>query len=190
MQNKTIKKKLVLKKNIRRIINQTLLAIIITLISLIAVKKEPNLKNILIENVYEKSFKFTKARELYKKYFGSLIPIEKILKEEKPVFNEKLSYTSKNAYKDGVALKVTDNYLVPALESGVVVFIGEKSDYGTTLIIEQTDGIAVFYSNINFVDIKLYDYIEKGELLGEAIDSKIYLVFSKDGAYLDYKNYL
>ena len=117
MQNKTIKKKLVLKKNIRRIINQTLLAIIITLISLIAVKKEPNLKNILIENVYEKSFKFTKARELYKKYFGSLIPIEKILKEEKPVFNEKLSYTSKNAYKDGVALKVTDNYLVPALES-------------------------------------------------------------------------
>ena len=89
-----------------------------------------------------------------------------------------------------MALKVTDNYLVPALESGVVVFIGEKSDYGTTVIIEQTDGIAVFYSNINFVDIKLYDYIEKGELLGEAIDSKIYLVFSKDGAYLDYKNYL
>ena len=38
--------------------------------------------------------------------------------------------------------------------------------------------------------MKLYDYIEKGSLIGEAKDEKIYLVFSKEGKYLDYKKYI
>lgn len=190
MEKKTVRKRLVLKKHIRTFLMKTMFVIIITLISLIAIKKDPSVKNIILENVYEKSFKFTKAKELYKKYFGNIIPLEKVVKEEKPVFDEKLTYKSKNAYKDGVALTVDQNYLVPALESGVVIFIGEKNDYGKTIIIEQTNGVAVFYSNIEFVDIKLYDYIEKGELLGEAINSKVYLVFSQEGKYLDYKNYI
>lgn len=190
MEKKIVKKRLVLKKHIRTFLTKTMLVVIITLISLITIKKEPNVKKIILENVYEKSFKFTKAKELYKKYFGNIIPLDKVVKEEKPVFNEKLTYKSQNAYKDGVALTVEQNYLVPALESGVVIFIGEKADYGKTIIVEQTNGIALFYSNIEFVDIKLYDYIEKGELLGEAIDSKIYLVFSQEGKYLDYKNYI
>ena len=94
------------------------------------------------------------------------------------------------AYENGVELQVSQNYLVPALESGVVIFLGEKSGYGKTLIIEQVNGIAVFYSNIEFVDIKLYDFIEKGELLGEAKEEKIYLAFSKEGKYLNYKEFI
>lgn len=190
MEKKIVRKKLVLKKHIRIFLTKTMLVIIITLIGLIVVKKDSNIKNIILENVYEKSFKFAKAQELYKKYFGKIVPLDKVVKEEKPVFNEKLTYKSKNAYKDGVALTVDKNYLVPALESGVVIFIGEKADYGKTIIVEQTNGVGLFYSNIEFVDIKLYDYIEKGELLGEAIGSKIYLVFSQEGKYLDYKKYI
>ncbi|MDD5887903.1 MAG: M23 family metallopeptidase [bacterium] len=190
MENKVLKKKLVLKKNILKILTKSLLAIIITLVGLILAKKSPTIKNTIIENVYEKNLNFTKAKELYKKYFGSLLPWEKVVQQEKPVFNEKLTYSAQNTYKDGVALTVEENYLVPALESGIVIFIGEKSDYGNTIIIEQTNGIDVFYSNITFVDLKLYDYIEKGKLLGEAKDNKIYLVFSKEGKYLDYKNYI
>ncbi len=190
MENKIVKKRLVLKKSIRNILSKIMIVVIIFLLGLICIKNNPNIKNVIIDNIYEKSFKFTKLREIYNKYFGDLIPIEKIMAEEKTVFNETLTYDEKNAYKDGVALTVKSNYLVPALESGVVIFIGEKADYGKTLIIEQTDGIAVFYSNIEFVDIKLYDYIEKGELIGEAKEDKIYLVFSKEGKYLDYKNYI
>ncbi len=190
MENKTVKKRLILKKHIQLFLLKTMLVIIITLIGLIAVKHDQNIKIAIIKNVYEKSFKFTKTKELYNKYFGSIIPIEKIISEEKPVFNEKLTYSAHNAYKDGVALTVDSNYLVPALESGVVIFIGEKTDYGQTIIVEQTNGISVFYSNINFVDMKLYDYIEKGSLIGEAKDEKIYLVFSKEGKYLDYKKYI
>ena len=51
--------------------------------------------------------------------------------------------------------------MVPVIESGVVVFIGEKEGYGNTIIVEQVNGVDVYYSNINPSNIKLYDYIEK-----------------------------
>ena len=70
------------------------------------------------------------------------------------------------------------------------MFIGEKENYGNTIVVEQTDGIEVFYSNIKLNNIKLYDYLEKGELLGEVNDNTLYLVFEKEGKYLDYKEYI
>ena len=42
---------------------------------------------------------------------------------------------------------------------------------------------------IVLVDYKT-DYVEKGKLLGEAQDEKLYLVFQKDGSYLNYKEYI
>lgn len=190
MGNKTVKKKLVLKKNIRNFLIRSMLTIIIVLISLIAIKSNKTIKNIIVKNVYENNFKFGKAKELYQKYFGSVLPIEKVIQEEKPVFNEKLTYKKHNTYKDGCVLTVDKNYMVPALESGVVVFLGEKEDYGTTIIIEQIDGIEVFYSNVDAINLKLYDYVEKGKLIGEVKKDKLYLVFSKDGKYLDYQKYI
>ena len=188
METKKVKRKLVLKKKFKILLTKIMITIIIFLIGLITIKKYPNTKNYIIENIYEKSIKFTKTRELYDKYIGNIVPIEKVIIEEKPVFNEKLTYKHHQIYKNGVELTVENNYLVPALE--VVVFIGEKSDYGTTIIIEQTNGISVFYSNINIIDINLYDYIKKGELIGEAKEEKLYLIFTKEGKYLDYKDYI
>ena len=87
-------------------------------------------------------------------------------------------------------LNVEDNYLIPIIENGIVVFIGNKDNYGKTVIIEQVDGIDVWYSNIKANNIKMYDYIEKGSLIGEVKGKKLYMVFQKDGAFLDYKKYI
>ena len=125
----------------------------------------------------------------YQKYFGNILSLDKMIPETTSVFNEKLSYTNQKKYKNGVELTVTSNYMVPILESGIVLYIGEKENYGQTIIIEQIDGVEVYYSNINS-NVKLYDYIEKGNLLGEAKSNKIYLTFQKDGKYLDYKKYI
>ena len=38
--------------------------------------------------------------------------------------------------------------------------------------------------------IKLYDYVESGTYLGTTKDNILYLVYSKDGNFLDYKEYL
>lgn len=190
MPNKVLKKKLTLKKNIKIALTKVLVTVLIFLIGMILVKKNPQNKVFIQKNIYEDSLKFTKTKEMYNKYFGSILPIDKILYEDKPVFNEKITYKEKHAYKDGVALTVDNKYMVPTLESGIIIYIGEKEGYGQTIILEQTNGIDVFYSNIETSNIKLYDYIEKGDYLGEAKSNKIYLVFQKDGQILDYKEYI
>lgn len=80
--------------------------------------------------------------------------------------------------------------MVPSIESGIVVYIGEKKDYGNTIVIEQINGIDVFYSNIEIPNIKLYDYIEKGEYLGQTKTEKLYMVFQKDGEIINYDEYI
>lgn len=190
MQNKVLKKRLILKKQIRQALTKTLLTIIVLLIGMITIKDNPKTKILIQENIYEKSLKFTKAKQLYQKYFGSILSIDKLVYEESPVFNENMTYTEKNTYKDGVALTVAKGYMVPTLESGIVVYVGEKEGYGHTIIIEQINGIDVFYSNIITENIKLYDYIEKGDYIGQVKTDKLYLVFQKNGKVLDYKEYL
>ncbi|MBQ2639446.1 MAG: M23 family metallopeptidase [Bacilli bacterium] len=191
MENrKTVKKKLVLKESVKVFINKVLITILIFLVGMILVKDNSKFKNIIITNVYEKNFKFTKVKNLYEKYFGRILSVDKIVSADEKVFSEKLSYQSKSKYKNGVKLSVRDKYMVPSLESGIVVFMGEKEGYGNTIIVEQINGVDVYYSNINPSNIKLYDYIEKGKLLGEVKDNKLYLVFQKDGKYLDYKKYI
>lgn len=186
-RNKVLKEKLVLKKSVRRFINQIFYSVIILLIALISIKKYPNETNSIIKHVYEDNIQFMKIKKLYNDYFGSVIPLN--IQNEKPVFNEKINYKSLESYKDGVKLKVEDNYLVPTLKEGIVVFIGEKEGYGKTVIVEQTDGIDVFYSNLKEVNVNIYDYIEVGELIGE-VDNNLILVFQKEGNIIDYKTYL
>ena len=190
MTNKKLKQRLVLKKSIKKLITKTLVLIIIFLTGMIIVKQNPETKALIQKNIYEKSFKFTKIKNLYTKYFGDVFNLNNIFHETKPVFDEKITYTAMSKYKDGVALSVTEDYMIPALESGIVVYIGEKADYGHTMIIEQTNGIDVFYSNITTDGINLYDYIEKGSYIGKVASGKLYLIFQKNGKVLNYKDYL
>lgn len=190
MQQKTIKKKLVLKKEIKQLISKILISIIIFLSASIIIKDNPKYKNILKEKIYEDSFKFTKLKTIYEENFGTFLSLDKIIKEEQPVFSEKISYTNKEKYYDGVELTVESNYLVPTIESGIIVYIGQKENYGNTIIVEQINGIDVFYANIEPINLKIYDYVEKGELLGETKTNKLYLMFQKNGQIVDYKNYV
>lgn len=189
-RNKVLKERLVLKKSVKRLINQTLISIIILLIGLIVIKKDPSLKDNINQKLYEDSIEFTKVKNLYDKYFGDIIPVNNLLVQEEAVFDEKLNYSKQEEYKDGVKLYVSNNYMVPVLRDGIVVFIGEKEGYENTIVVEQTDGIDVFYSNIKEVDVKLYDYVEQGTLLGEVKDNYMYLVFQKEGNIIDYKKYI
>ena len=181
-----MKERLVLKKSIRNALNKLLVSIILFLIGMIIVKEYPSIKTPLQVSLFEKSFKFQKMKSSYEKYFGNILFVDKKIKEES-VFNEKISYKKLDKYNDGYKLKVSNNYMVPVIESGVVVFIGEKENLGNTIIIQQVNNIETLYGNVNLNNIKLYDYVEKGELLGEVNGDNLYLKFQKDGKYLDYK---
>lgn len=188
IRNKHSKK----KKDNNKSINLTkfLLVIILTLITLIAIKKDIKFKELFYKYIYEDSINFAKINEYYEKIFGSYIPFEDTTNKVTPVFNEKLTYISSNKYLDGVKLTVENNYLVPVLQSGLVVYIGEKEGYGNTVIVQGIDGIDIWYGNVNNISISLYDYIDKKSLLGTTKDDVLYLVYKKDGEILNYEEYL
>jgi len=190
IKNKRNKK--IINKNSSKKITKFLITIILTLTTLILLKNNTKLKTLFYEKVLTKNFNFATINKVFKDKFGSPIPFSEtiIQKDVTPVFNEKLEYTEKSKYLDGVKLTVSKNYLVPTLESGMVVFIGEKENYGNTVIISGIDGIDVWYSNINASSLKLYDYVEKGSFVGEAKDTIIYLVYKKDGKVLNYEDYI
>lgn len=165
-----------------------LVSIVITLIILIIIKSSSAFKNKFYEKVYGNNFSFAYLNKMYNKYIGNLDIFDDVVKTEK-VFDEKLTYKEKEKYKDGVKLKVDTNYLVPIEESGIVVFIGEKEDYGNTVIIQRIDGIDEWYGNIENVNVKLYDYVTKGSLLGES-NEELFLVYKKDGKVLNYEEYI
>lgn len=178
------------KHFIAEIVNKTLLSGVMLLVCLCVVRVNSNFKDWINKNVYHTNFSFAKYDKLYKQYFGNIFPISNLNPDTSLVFDEKLTYKSSEAYKEGVKLVVGDNYLVPVLESGIIVFSGNKDNYGNTVIIQQVNGIDLWYVGVENSNYKIYDYVEKGQLLGESINSEIYLYYQKAGEFLDYKEYL
>ena len=172
-----VKERLVLRKEIKKL----LYTIIIFLIGMILVKDNSNMKEKINTILYKESPNYMKAKKVYTKYFGDVFNTN----ETKQVFSEKITYNSSEKYKNGVKLNVGENYLVPTLESGIIIFMENNK-----VIISQVNGINVEYSNINVSKYKMYDYIEKGKPLGEVVSKELILSFEKDGKYLDYKEYI
>ncbi len=169
---------------------KTFICLIIFLSVLVFLKHDENGKQIIYKYLYENNISLPSINKWYKKYFGDITPFQNLVKDNaKLVFNEHLAYDNVSVYKNGIKLYVDKNYLVPIIESGIVVFIGNKDDYGKTVIIEQTDGVLVWYGNVDNINVSLYDYVSKGEFLAEASDS-FYMVFQKDGKYIKYEDYL
>lgn len=176
---------------ISKYITKFLIVVVLTLTTMITLKSNTTWKTVFYKEVFTKNFSFATINQAYQKYFGSPIPFQDLVK--KPVtmvFSEKLSYEEESFYKDGVKLTVKDGYLVPNIESGMVVFIGEKEGYGKTVIIQGVNGVDTWYGNLENVNVKLYDYVSKGDLVGDVKKNTLYLVFQKEGKNLDYKNYI
>lgn len=176
------------KKYISKLFNKVLFSVVFYLLAMIFINSSTQNKELFQTYVLEKNFDFSYFTNTYNKYFGDVLPIEEI-KEDKMVFNETLNYKDITEYKDGFSVNVGTNYLMPTLKSGLIVYIGEKEDYGNTVIIQGIDGVNIWYSNINLVNYSLYDYVEEGSFLGEATKDNIYLVFSKDGNFLGHEAY-
>lgn len=178
------------KNKLKSFINKLLIVIILFLINLIAMKSSTTYKDFIYDKIYNNNFSFTKVKDFYNKYLGGVESLDGIVNNTTPVFNETLTYNNESIYYDGVKLEVSSSYLVPVIKEGLVVFIGEKENYGNVIIVQGMDGVDIWYGNMANTSVKLYDYVEKGTLLGEVSNNTLYLVYSKDNKFLDYKEYL
>ena len=171
-----------------KFLNKVLMAVFLGLISLIVMEYSPKFKTFMREEVLGKNISFAFLDNLYNKYFGEVLPSSKDNVIE--VFNEKLNYSKTEKYQNGYKLTVSNNYLVPTITSGIVVFIGEKDDFGKVVTIEGEDNSTITYGNIKNTDLKLYDYVTKGKFLGETEGNYLYLLITKEGEYQDIETYL
>jgi len=184
-----MKKKVNKKNNFDGFLNKLLITGVLTIICLIFLKKDISFKKFFNDKVLSINFNFSYMNSLYNKYLGGSLPFSDIFSEAKTVFNENLSYDGFTDYLDGVSLNVGTDYLVPSLDTGLVVFIGEKEGYGNTIVVQQANGIDVWYSNMSDVSVDMYEYVSKGSFIGSCHENLI-LVFKKDGNVLDYKKYV
>ena len=86
-------------------------------------------------------------------------------------------------------LTVSDEYSVSSLKSGIVVEVRKDDKYKNILTIQDRNGLNITYGYLDNINIKLYDYVKKGELIGNC-NKKLYLVFKKGDKYLSYEKYL
>jgi len=170
-------------------INKILVCFILVIICLIFMKTNSSFKDFISKEVYQDNISFAYLNNLYNKYFGDILPSYNN-SETTAVFDEKLEYRNYNIYKDGYKLEVSESYLVPIIESGIVVFVGNIDSYGDVIIIEGIDGVDIWYGNIKNTSVSLYDYVSKGSFLGEVKDNNLYLVFEKDKEYLKFEEYI
>ena len=173
-----LKPKEIKKGKVMKFINKCLMAVLLGIISLIVMEYSPKFKTFMNEEVFGKNISFGFIGKLYNKYFGDVLPTDN--KSVVEVFNEKLEYSKIEKYLDGEKLTVTNNYLVPVIDSGIVVFIGDMEGFGKVITVEQEDKATITYGDIKNTDIKLYDYVTKGKFLGEIDGNTLYLLINKD----------
>ena len=174
-------------KGVFSFINRFLITGILVICLLIGFKKSSSFKSSFYDKFLSTNFNFSYVNDLYKKYFGSPIPFSEVISEA--VFDEKIVYDGYNEYLDGVSLNVASDYMVPIIHNGLVVFIGEKEGYGNTVIVKDSDGVDIWYSNLSSVGVKMYEYVSSGSFIG-GCSNNLYLVFKKDGNVLDFKKFI
>ena len=184
------------KSFIKNLFSKIFICLIILLVCLIVVKYDKNNKNLINSFLLKNDLSFAKLNNLYEKYIGNILPFEtKKNNNITSVFNEKFVYKDISIYKNGYKLEVDNDYYIPLIESGVVVFVGENEDYGKTVIVEQVDGVCVTYGNKNANEIAMFTK-DSTDLVKTSGDSNYeYLtlkekVFEKDGEYLKYNDFI
>lgn len=180
-----------MKKYFINTLNKITLLTIAFLLTLILSKDNLEFKEKVTYYLYEDNFSFMSFKKIYNEYLGGIFFVNNDNKKSNTymVFNSKLSYQELEPYNNGIKLKVINNYLVPNLENGIVIFKGKKDVYGNTIIIQSDDNLNIWYGNIQNISVNLYDYVEKGTYLGETLDEELYLVYSKGKDFLNYTNY-
>lgn len=178
-------------KKFKVCIFKMLICINIFLILGIICKSSLEYKNVIYNYMYGNNYYFSKINNFYEKYLGGIFPMNSFSSNNsKYVFSEKLIYNKKSNYHEGVKLEVGYNYIVPVIDDGVVVYVGEKEKYGKVIIVENDYGINIWYGNLVDYNVKLYDRVKVGGYLGEVNNNILYLVYSKGNEYLDYNKYL
>ncbi|AKO94280.1 M23 family metallopeptidase [Priestia filamentosa] len=153
-----------------------------------------------VEDTMEESFQFAKMSAWYEEKFGEPLALIPKSVGEEPTEEANSQYVvpaSGNVVetfassKKGVTVETGSQTAVQAMDAGFVKSIEEKKDFGNTVSIQHADGSESWYSGLANIDVKTFDFIEKGQVIGkvktEGDDKKGSYGFAlyKDGKFMD-----
>ena len=187
---KTKKNNIKLQSYLSNLLSKFLLSIIFLMLSVILIKSNNNIRKFYQEDILTKQINFTKFNNLYTKYFGNILPDYTVPNVPTQIAsNTEFDYTNGTPYLNGTKLETTENYPVPIITSGIIVFLGNKDDLGPTCIIQGVDGVDIWYSHIDISSLNLYDYVTEGKILAPTESDYFYLTIDSNGTYLTYDTY-
>ena len=191
MDNITVSKfsKPVIKKTyIGNLISRILISIIFILSSLIFTNLNNNNYKLYKDKVLNNNVRYFKYKKLYEKIFGKVLPNQ--TNSDVAVFNDSNKpYLKIEKYNDGEKLIYNEPTNIESIQSGIVVYIGNKENLGNTIIIQGVDDTDIWYTNINNSNLKLYDYVEKNKVIGE-VDKELIIKIIKDNKNISYEEYI
>lgn len=179
-----------IQKYLSNLLSKFLLSIIFLMVSIILIKSNSNIKTFYQEDILTKQINFTKFNNFYTKYFGNILPDYTVPSiPTQMASNTEFDYNNGTPYLNGTKLETTENYPVPVITSGIIVFLGEKDSLGPTCIVQGVDGIDIWYSHIDTSSLNLYDYVTEGKILAPTESNYFYLTIDSNGNYLTYDTY-
>ncbi len=73
---------------------------------------------------------------------------------------------------EGIMIETGKDSKVEAMNEGIVIFAGVKDNLGQTIIIQHSNKTESWYGHLQKIDVKLYEFVEKGKELGTVSGSE------------------
>ena len=175
------------KIKLNMFVTKTLLSIIVVLAVLITSNYNSKFNLLMKEKVINSNWKFSYFNNKISSLFGKSVLA--IPKETQSVFYEQEKTPLIKVIDDKSKLIYDTNTNINAIQSGIVVFAGEKEGLGYTIIIQGIDECDIWYSNLINSNVKLYDYVEKGKIIGE-VNNYLLIDIIKNKKHLNYEEYI
>ena len=176
-------------KNISNLLFKLLICAFLLLNILIINKFYPDFTLKIKNDIFNKSFNFVKINALSKKIIGRNVFYFENKNSLVNISNNEINNAISEKYYDGEKFYVSKDLPIGTIQSGIVIFKGEKENFGNTIIIQGTDGYNIWYGNLSNINANLYTYVEKNSLIGSSKDNYIYLLIEKSGNYYTYEEY-
>ncbi|SDZ03841.1 stage IV sporulation protein FA [Evansella caseinilytica] len=132
-----------------------------------------------VQKSFQEDFQFGAAAEWYEETFGrplALLPpqLDFVAPEDykdDDVYALPATGTVRQSFEQngrGIFVETTADQQVEAARSGEVRFIGEDEakEWGKVVVIRHYDGGESWYGMLDNISVKLYDHVQKGEVLG------------------------
>ena len=151
----------------------------------------------VISGVYEQEFQFASVVNWFDETIGqpfAFLP-ENAGKDTGSDFSMPASGTIMESFEhngQGVIVKTAAAASVGTVKEGVVIYAGEKEEYGKTVIIQHADKSESWYGNLESIDVSLYEQVKKGAKLGRVQASEeeegkgeFYFALKSEGRFID-----